>query len=1043
MVKEKFIFSTKNLDNRDKFVFSEQHSFDDNSSILNFIINDQSYDDELSDHLSQLFEADEQDLYNKIALRCEVSPSEIDKLALESEDDCKKAFCQESKLQRFSYFTCDNTNNNPDHNAFAVRCWRESSVGWINELIKDETLCKLEPDGILYLMMHDKDVPGYEGKSFEILTPEKINNIGGVLGQKENNKWVYNGFEVRIIIFNHVGNAIVDILKKSKLKEANIAQKVESIYNNQQVLKEKLFIKLEPSQRRDFSGLDEDGFVDVCDNVFEEESLTKNTKTLPSGCLRYDYVDVNGALLTELMHVKADLRSSNEFLKFLKALRRPALDSNDENKIVDVRKMKFPIIIKIYKSFFDDWEKSVDSEEGLNDNQKDKKKKKAEKKKKIRNHSNKMALEENLDKALSFFNNSSIFIRLVDINDTKAYDNAVAEFEYFDSIGLYDYDSAWENLEYNTRIQPQNYLESLESGHGNFVTPILYGDESKARVILKNNHVVMSTIIDGKAPEVEPPSSKKNEDGTKSKLKEIFYNIFTCIWKAIQDIISRIRKTFHNKDGNLVPAQTASSETQGIGTGKEFKHMEHFHDIALRILLIDDKVGGDPEGTDDCRKKERINIKKAAGKKFKIKKCDKCPKYKECKLHTIKRLMDDGKSGDEKGKIFDQIGETEQGKLKKDYFYWDEQNIECYYCPTIYIDFIDDEAEIPSNCEGINVYSDKKDKKSKKNLLDIHCDFKSSIDSSDRNHVQIVGVRDVRTALMLLSKYKFDLVFCDYLLDKTSDDSSDQREYANQLFEFLSQDHDKETQKLKAKLKHDVLDNRGPLGRLWIMPITGFNQTFIQDLYRNKINLIDYRWNICNGADPITTPWQFLYHLNKFIELQLRMCVYRKEQLLQFLMITCMDLKEMESKNGKISFDDFKSIMGSEYATFVQLYGNKLTIKRDAYIHGSSDDKSVFATDIWHHFYAKKDYYDVIELNRLAHRFYHQASTMHNDIEDRKSLNKAFGSLRFFLITNGEIRKAITDKNDLEPLFSDDVNVCGLGFLQKVIAQLSQVDEKS
>ena len=240
-----------------------------------------------------------------------------------------------------------------------------------------------------------------------------------------------------------------------------------------------------------------------------------------------------------------------------------------------------------------------------------------------------------------------------------------------------------------------------------------------------------------------------------------------------------------------------------------------------------------------------------------------------------------------------------------------------------------------------------------------------------------------------------------------------------------------------------MLDNRGPLGKLWIMPITGFNQTFIQDLYRDQTNLIDYRWNICNGADPITTPWQFLYHLNKFIELQLRMCVYRKEQLLHFLMITCMDLKEIADKKGKISFDDFKSIMGSDYATFVQLYGNKLTIKRDAYIHGSNDDKSVFATDIWHHFYAKKDYYDVIELNRLAHRFYHQASTMHNDIEDRKSLNKAFGSLRFFLITNGEIRKAITDKNDLEPLFSDDVNVCGLGFLQKVIAQLSQVDEKS
>lgn len=98
-------------------------------------------------------------------------------------------------------------------------------------------------------------------------------------------------------------------------------------------------------------------------------------------------------------------------------------------------------------------------------------------------------IEYNLAGPFSFFNNSSIWVRLVDKDDKNAYSTAVAEFEYFDKIGLYDYASAWENLEYNLRIFAHDYLESSLDGHGNYVTPILYGNETESLGILQNNNI--------------------------------------------------------------------------------------------------------------------------------------------------------------------------------------------------------------------------------------------------------------------------------------------------------------------------------------------------------------------------------------------------------------------------------------------------------------------------------------------------------------------------------------------------------------------------
>lgn len=457
-----------------------------------------------------------------------------------------------------------------------------------------------------------------------------------------------------------------------------------------------------------------------------------------------------------------------------------------------------------------------------------------------------------------------------------------------------------------------------------------------------------------------------------------------------------------------------------------FNHFDAFHSVALRILLIDDKVGTQCEKDDmECGRNRNVimGMESDSDNLLTVKKCPAvdCSK-KQCKLCTIKRLMDDGSMPDGKGRLFYGIGTA------KEYFYWQEKDVECFYCPTFTPDFIDDITKL-NGFHQINLDSDIEETKDKDEVLSIKCDF----EPKPNGKVQIVGVRDVRTALLLMSKFKFDMVFCDYLLDYKSKDNTGPRDYANQFFDFLSHDYkeeiklandsDKEQLRILDRLRRNVLDNRGPIDKLWIMPITGFNQTFIQDLYRNQIDLIGHKWNISNGADPITTPWQFLYHLNKFIELQLKSCVYRMDHLLRFVKYTCEDLQDLKDKKGKnngnekkLGFFEFQSFMGSEYANYMRRYGNRHLIQRDAVCEkdGNTENKSVFATYVWDAFYVNPEYRDVIELNRLIQRFLYQASTMHNDRNGRQRLEETFGQLCLFIDTNLKVRANIEEQEDLE-----------------------------
>lgn len=430
----------------------------------------------------------------------------------------------------------------------------------------------------------------------------------------------------------------------------------------------------------------------------------------------------------------------------------------------------------------------------------------------------------------------------------------------------------------------------------------------------------------------------------------------------------------------------------------KYKFFENFHDVALRILVVDDKVGcGNTKIKDN--ENRIISICERSGS---------CMARNNCKLKTLRQLM--GKEEYENDVLRGGIGET------KNYFYWNEKEIECYYCPNVMEDFIEADSEDKlCDINAIQVLLDQnttnKDQVGEDKVMKVKVESVGFVNDRIGKNVQLVGVRDVRTALLLLSRYKFDMLFFDYLLDKKKKDSNE-RDYSVQFFKFLSrQSNDSKRddslpphEKMLRQLRRDVLDNRGPLDRFWIMPITGFNNTFIKELGREGVPLISHKWHVHNGADPITTPWQFLEKLNRFIELQLTGCLYEQEKLLEFLEYTGEDLKDHlgnSDTNCQCDFDDFQAFMGAEYASFMSHYGSRLVIKRDAKIGNNNDvGKSVFATYIWEHFYKKKDNKMLFALHDRMQQFYQIAASMPNDHNGILSLRESFRRLRYFIDVN-------------------------------------------
>lgn len=436
----------------------------------------------------------------------------------------------------------------------------------------------------------------------------------------------------------------------------------------------------------------------------------------------------------------------------------------------------------------------------------------------------------------------------------------------------------------------------------------------------------------------------------------------------------------------------------------KFKFMAHnegefyAEDVDLRILLVDDKIS---------TRNDRENASS-------IKKCDdctKCDKSDSCKLKVIRSLL--------RGEF---IPEDKRGAFKQK-TYW-ALSVESFVVNT---------TTIPE------IWSiDKKNGKLKPNDVGEKINIENNV-NANHGGVQIIGVRDLDTALCMMSFCKFDIILLDYLLGPRSNDDPT-RTYSTELFEFLSYRFEKEEavpeilemlrktssfsdEQLK-EFQNNVKLNRGPLDKFWIIPMTSYNSSFITDLQRKHVRLIDHRWNISQGADPINTPWKFLYKINEFVDLQLRSCVFHINELLEFLKYNCEDFDELsKSKNNKPDFYDFQSFMGAEFADFMRRYGNRHLIQRDAVTElgeKRTENKSLLSTCVWARFYNDRNYRTEIELNRLIQRFLHHVATMHNDRFGRQRLEEAFGQLCFFIESNKKVQKCI-DKSDLFKGFHDSL----------------------
>ena len=462
---DRYVFSTKNIEDSQKYVFSKRESFPIDSEILKYRISKLGVIKE-KDVLEYLKTLDNNN-YNSFLDNNQITVKDRDdkdKVSKKIASVHQVVFALETHPDLAYYFVPENIQNN---NVFAVKCLEGGAdVEWVNALIEDKTIGggSLNKDDTLYLILHDKDVPGFDGETFKILSPEEICRISDLRNVNvTDNKFIHTpqAFEIRIIVFNHAQKVITDILDNIKLSDSDVANRVKSIYATKDYL-DRMFCD---NPQKCFTKLDVDGYVDLMNNQYDATKL--KPIELSTGRKIFVYEDKNGALLTELMHVRIDIKAAKNLKEIVKIYKKETEKS-----------IHSPIILKIYKSFFDDWANAVSS---------------AEDKEKILTHRNKKAMEENLERAFTFFNNSSIWVRLVDLNDEIAYKTAVAEFEYFDKIGLYDYASAWENLEYNLRIFAHDYLESSLDGHGNYITPELYGDEVRAMKILLGNNAPKTT----------------------------------------------------------------------------------------------------------------------------------------------------------------------------------------------------------------------------------------------------------------------------------------------------------------------------------------------------------------------------------------------------------------------------------------------------------------------------------------------------------------------------------------------------------------------
>jgi hypothetical protein len=268
----------------------------------------------------------------------------------------------------------------------------------------------------------------------------------------------------------------------------------------------------------------------------------------------------------------------------------------------------------------------------------------------------------------------------------------------------------------------------------------------------------------------------------------------------------------------------------------------------------------------------------------------------------------------------------------------------------------------------------------------LKCHLKHSLENDKtKNNIQIVAVQSLYEAQDLLSDsgLRFDLIMMDYLLAEKTD-SCRQREYATEFWgdgiekyfeltkagiaESFQQGKYGEDEKEKYLKLEDIYSkikaNRGPMQRLWIFPITAFNQTFIDDLRNRGVRLIDYYWYLSRGADPINTPYLFIYTLNKFLQLMLDQAIFSLDEIVEFINKSIKKYDILSSVKDEIKKGPrLNQLFSTEYTYFINKYSVEDQIARDM------DGGSLFARYVHENFIQKNS--TLLDISKAIRRLYH------------------------------------------------------------------------
>ena len=167
----------------------------------------------------------------------------------------------------------------------------------------------------------------------------------------------------------------------------------------------------------------------------------------------------------------------------------------------------------------------------------------------------------------------------------------------------------------------------------------------------------------------------------------------------------------------------------------------------------------------------------------------------------------------------------------------------------------------------------------------------------------------ISNSIKALKERMYDVILLDYLLErkKNSDylGKNKNRYYGDELLKKFSGYMENKENTYGQDIK-EAMNNRGPMGRFWIFPISAFSDAMLNSIRERGISHFTDLWHLSSGADPINTPNLFIYKFFAFLNEMKSEALFNKGEMIKFfknnMIHSCLDNND-KLKSGKFIND--------------------------------------------------------------------------------------------------------------------------------------------